>query len=298
MSIVQVLLSSSLAVIIALGGMQLILQSKKSEDSLRASLGKINLQQDLKRIISEETICTQKMNFDPNNADISTGSAKLFLNLNGTNISTDNEQAKSLYNLSNVEILYTDIQHVDTLPNGNDLYEGKVSIASDKKSMTFGGLQNNTIEAGELMVEVDSSLNFQSCYSELSVAGNCSLMGGTYDPNSKPKCVVPPACPEGQILVSQGQNKPGKCQDPPVKVVRVPMHIKVSKKAKEDPCSVNKDICNMYVKELGRQPDEYGIEYWNATHHGSKDTPPVSLSDIQSHIYNSPEAQRYRASQR
>jgi hypothetical protein len=284
-SIAQVLIASGIALAISLGSFQLILNSQNSEQSLQSTLGKINLQQDIQRITSEEAVCTSKLSIDPSDKNLNSGSAKLFIETGGVNVSLNDKEAASLYSLSNVEILYENITLVDTLLSGNLLYHGIVKVNSDKKSNLMGGKQNNVIEVGELMVEVDSSLNLQSCYSEISVAGSCQNMGGTYDSSATPKCVVPPACPSGQILVSQGENKPGKCQNPPIKIVRVPTPpMKTTSTPSKKACDVNPDICQVYIDNLGKYPDLEGIQYWNAYAVGNQYQPGMDISTVKGMI--------------
>src|SRR5690606_28179312 len=107
---------------------------------------KIHLQQDIQRITSEQKVCIEKVSFDPANANLSSGSAKLQVEINGADITQNNSQASSLYNLSNVEVLFENVKQIDTLPNGNFLFLGEVIISSDKKHNLIGGKQNNDIE--------------------------------------------------------------------------------------------------------------------------------------------------------
>lgn len=295
-SMVNVLVAAGLAGMVSLGSMTLVSTAKNLEQSTASSFGKINLQQDTRRIFSDKTVCSQKIRLDPSD-NINDGTSKIFVTISGTEIGKDSNAARNLYGLTNVFFHLNNIVLIEPIPGSpNRLFKGNISIESSKKSDVMGGKANKVTDMGALMFEVNGSGQLASCFSDISVEGSCRLMGGVYRPNQDPACAVPPACPSGQILVSRGPSEPGHCEVPPVRVEYVTNTVYASgggggtTSPSSDMCATNPAICTAYREILGREPDKEGFEYWNAVNLGNKYDPGESLDTIRKEIANSAEA--------
>lgn len=288
------------------------------QKSFSSNLGKLNLNRDLVLVMQDKKTCTSKIKLHSADKNILSSDAKIDFELNGHLIGSDDNAAKNLYDLSNIEIKLNDTTLIESIPlTTNKLYKTNVSVSSDRSQNGPGGKKLKDLEIGTLFLEVDSSKNIVSCFSDLSIEGSCRQMGGFYSATSDPACSVPPACPSGQILVSEGAGKPGTCQNPPKKVEYVYIETPVtttttttvasntttntntntvsqapSTTPAQDPCAVNPTICGYYKEVLGRAPDLAGIQYWNAVSIGNKyDAPAMSYDQIKQAIINSGEAQ-------
>ncbi|MDG0815326.1 PulJ/GspJ family protein [Bdellovibrio svalbardensis] len=297
-SLVNVLIAAGLAGMVSVGSMALVSVAKNLEQSVASSFGKINLQQDARRILSDKAVCSQKIKLDPVDS-ITDGSSKIFVVINGTEIGKDANAARDLYGLTDVTLNLNNISLIEPIPGSpNRLFKGQLSIQSSKKGELIGGKTNKATDMGALMFEVDASNRMTSCFSDISVEGSCRLMGGVFNPTRDPACSVPPACPTGQILVSQGPNKPGHCEVPPVRVEYVTQTVYVASGsgsggptvAKNDMCATNPAVCTAYRDILGREPDKEGFEYWNAVNKGNQYDPGNSIESIRREIANSTEA--------
>ncbi|CAE77909.1 DUF4214 domain-containing protein [Bdellovibrio bacteriovorus] len=305
-SMANVLIAAGLAGLVSVGSMALVSTAKNLEQSASSSFGKINLQQDARRIFSDKTVCSQKIKLDPAD-NIHDGRSKLFVTIGGTEIGKDPNAARNLYGLTDVVFSLDGITLIEPIPGSpNRLFKGQLSFQSSKKGDLVGGKTNKSTDMGSLLFEVNASNQMASCFSDISVEGSCRMMGGVYRPTSDPACSVPPACPTGQILVSRGPNQPGNCEVPPVRVEYVTQTVYVassggsgsggggsgngSSGGSGNMCATNPAICTAYREILGREPDKEGFEYWNAVNKGNKYDPGESLQTIRNEIANSPEA--------
>lgn len=313
-TLLMVLLSMGVFSISAIAVLTLTNQSSTAQKSFSSNLGKLNLNRDLALVMQDKKTCTSKIRQHPTakSNNILSKNAQIDFELNGHIIGSDDTAARNLYDLSNIEIKLDNTTLVEPIPfTTNKLYKTNVSVSSDRSQMGPGGKKLKDFEIGTLFLELDNSKNIVSCFSDLSIEGSCRQMGGYYSATSDPTCSVPPACPSGQILVSEGAGKPGTCQNPPIRVeyvyVETPSTPTVvatntttnntnqAAAPAQDACAVNPTICGYYKEVLGREPDLAGIQYWNAVSIGNKyDAPPMSLEQIKQAISNSGEAQSNR----